>query len=251
MLDVLRNELAQHGAFQEPSHVFVEALTRTIPFSTVPKKMKIIFALSHLSQYSAQFKRNIKIWDGAEVPTNNISFVIADSGANKDSSNSKVKKCFKNGYNRIHEFVTEVVTEEAIAAATRAGEDTPEEYLIYREYMKPIPPVFMTFTTAPGLVQHINDIGDLPALAGAIYTGELSDELAHNPHALENIKVISEVFDTGDKEATYTKGVEFRSKEISGQSVSALLVSSPGHILYDEATKKKFHIAFMLSLIHI
>lgn len=65
---------------------------------------------------------------------------------------------------------------------------------------------------------------------------------------VENIKILSEIYDTGDKEVKYTKAEEYRSKAIKGQPVSALFVGSPGHILYDEATKKKFNIAFMSKL---
>lgn len=65
---------------------------------------------------------------------------------------------------------------------------------------------------------------------------------------VDNIKILSEIYDTGDKEIKYTKSAEFRSKAINGQPVSALFVGSPGHILYDEVTKKKFHIAFMSKL---
>jgi hypothetical protein len=245
MLNILRTELEKYGAFNEPSHEFINAVVRAVPFNTVPKKMKVVFAISHLSNFASQFRRSIQLWDGTLVPTNNISFVIADSGANKDSSNSKVRKCFKAGYARINEVLEEHVKEAAIYAANNAGEDMAEEFEVYRKYMKPIPPVFMSMTTGPGLIQHINDIGALPASAGMVYTGELSDELASNPHALDNIKTLAEVYDLGEKEVTYTKGVEFRSKEIKGQPVSALMVGSPGHILYDESTKKRFHIAFM------
>lgn len=245
MLNILRAELEKYDAFSEPNHELINAIVRAVPFNTVPTKMKIVFAISHLSNFASQFRRNIELWDGTSVPTNNISFVIADSGANKDSSNSKVKKCFKSGYEKIHKVLEDFVRTEAIRAATAAGEDMPDEFEIYRKYMKPIPPVFMSMTTGPGLIQHINDIGALPASAGLVYSGELSDELAGNPHALENIKTLAEVYDLGEKEVTYTKGVEFRSKEIKGQPVSALLVGSPGHILYDEATRKRFHIAFM------
>lgn len=103
-------------------------------------------------------------------------------------------------------------------------------------------------TTGPGLVQHINDIGDVGLGAGLLYTGEFSDELAYNQDMVENIKILSEIYDTGDKEIKYTKAVEYRSKAIAGQPVSALFVGSPGHILYDESTKKKFNIAFMSKL---
>lgn len=248
MLPILKAELEKHGAFLPPDHVFVDAMVRAIPFNTVPHKMKIVFALSHLSQYASQFRRSVELWDGTKVPTNNISFVIADSGANKDSSNNKVKKCFKAGYDRIEEVVKEHLEKEAIEAAERDGADNPCEFAIYKEYLKPAPPAFMSITTGPGLVQHINDIGALPIGSGMQYSGEISDELAHNPNALDNIKILAEVYDLGEKEVTYTKGQEFRSKEIKGQPVSALFVGSPGHILYDETTKKKFHIAFMSKL---
>ena len=61
---------------------------------------------------------------------------------------------------------------------------------------------------------------------------------------LEIIKVIAEVFDTGDKESVYTKGKEFRSKEITAMALNALFVGSSKYILYDYAVKKKFLIAF-------
>lgn len=248
MLDILKTELEKYKIFEQPDHPFVNALVRAVPFSTVSEKMKTVFAISHISSYASQFRRNVELWDGTPVPTNNISFVIADSGANKDSTNSKIKNCFKPGYKTLEKFSREVVKKNAIQAAKDAGEDMYEEFAVYKQYLKPVPPTFMAMSTGPGLVQHINDIGALPALAGSVYSGELSDELANNPHALENIKILAEVYDLGDKEVSYTKGVEHRSKEIEGQPVSALLVGSPGHILYDESTRKKFHVAFMSKL---
>lgn len=248
MLNILRKELESWGAFNAPDHSFINSIVRAVPFNTVPTKMKIVFAISHLSNYASQFRRNIALWDGTMVPTNNISFVIADSGANKDSSNSKVKKCFSTGLDRIEQELKLFVKEDAIEKAIKAGEDTPEEFAVYCKYMLPVPPTFMSITTGPGLVQHINDIGALPAGSGMVYTGEISDELANNVNTLDNIKILAEVYDLGEKEVTYTKGIEFRSKEIKGQPVSALFVGSPGHILYDEATRKKFHIAFMSKL---
>lgn len=123
-----------------------------------------------------------------------------------------------------------------------------QEFEIYKPYMDSIPPIDIMPTTEPGLIQHINDIGNLEISSGFIYSGEFSDELAYNQDMLSNIKVLSEVYDTGDKEAKYTKGAEFRSSAISGQPVSALLVGSPGHLLYDKTTKKKFEVAFMSKL---
>lgn len=248
MLDVLKTELEKHKVFDAPDHIFVNALKDSISFGTVPDKMKTVFALSHLSSYATQFRRNVELWDGTLVPTNNISFVVADSGANKDSSNSKVRKCFQEGYDRLRKEAKEVAKEQAIERAKRAGEDMAEQFAVYKDFLRPVPPVFMSMTTGPGFVQHVNDTGELPIGGCSLYIGELSDELAHNPHALETIKILSELYDVGSKEATYTKGAEFRAQEVKGQPVSALMVGSPGHILYDESTKKKFQVAFMSKL---
>ena len=132
--------------------------------------------------------------------------------------------------------------------AKEEGLPNPEDEAIYRQYLRPVPPIDIMPTTGPGLIQHINDIGEVGLGAGFMYSGEFSDELAYNQDMVENIKTLSEIYDTGDKEVKYTKAAEFRSKAITGQPVSALFVGSPGHILYDEATKKKFHIAFMSKL---
>jgi hypothetical protein len=65
---------------------------------------------------------------------------------------------------------------------------------------------------------------------------------------IENIKLLSELYDTGDGDIKYTKSKENRSKAIVSQAVSALFVGSPGYLLYDEATRRKFEVAFMSKL---
>lgn len=248
MLTILREELAKHKVFDKPAHPFVDALVAAIPFSTVPLKMKQVFAIAHLSCFATQFRRNVLLDDGTPVPVNNLSFVIADSGANKDSTHNKIKKCFGPGYQELKEYNTNWAIAKAKQDAEMAGEELYEERAIYSKYLLPVPPEFSSFTTGPGLVQYINDMAKLPAMSSMVYTGELSDELSQNPHALENIKILSELFDLGNKEVTYLKSAEHRSDEIRQQAVSALMVGSPGHILYDDVTKKRFHVAFMSKL---
>lgn len=248
MYDVLRKELESLKAFSTPDVNFINTLVTAIPFTTVPHKMKVAFVLAHLSHFASQFRRNMLLWDGAEVPTNNITFVIADSGANKDSANSKMKACFKPGFKIIEEYLKDYTKDAAIKAAENAGEELPTEPSVYSKYRKAIPPPFTGFSTGPGLVQHISDAGELPVSATMQYSGEYSDELASNPSTTEIIKVMSEVYDLGNRESTYTKNKEFRTGTIKNQPVCALYVGSPGHILYDEATRKKFHISFMSKL---
>lgn len=249
MLAQTKELLKKSGAFNGEKNKYLKNIIEAISFPTVDPKMKAVIAVAQLTAFASQFRRNIKLWDDhTEVPINAISFSLAGSGAGKDSSVKAARKCFKSGYEILYETACKAAVSKAIEAAKEEGLPNPQDEAIYRAYLRPVPPVDIMPTTGPGLIQHINDIGDIGVGAGFMYTGEFSDELAYNQDMVENIKTLSEIYDTGDKEIKYTKSAEFRSKVITGQPVSALFVGSPGHILYDEATKKKFNIAFMSKL---
>lgn len=248
MLDLARNELESLGALTPKLNAIIQRVTNAIPFPTVSERMKAVIAVTQITTFASQFRRNLQLWDNTPVPINAISFVIVGSGAGKDSSVRAAERCFTVGYEVLEKQVTQQVKLAAIRAAAEAGEELPEEFSIYKKYMMPIPPVNMSITTGPGLIRHINDIEALPLTAGLLYSGEFGDELYANPDAVENIKILSEVYDLGRKEQNYTKGVEHRSKAINGQPVSALFVGSPTYLLYDEGTKRKFQIAFMSKL---
>lgn len=247
MLDLTKAELDKFQALTPKLNGHLQRVVDAIPYNVNPR-MKATIAVAQLTTFASQFRRNIMLWDDTSVPINAISFVITGSGYGKDSSVKAARKCFTPGYDIINDTRKRLVHTAAIKAAAAAGESPAEEFDIYKAYLKPIPPIDIMPTTGPGLIQHINDIGALNLSAGFLYSGEFSDELAYNPDMMENIKILSETYDLGSKEAKYTKGVEHRSNSIEGQPVSALFVGSPGHILYDEATKKKFHVAFMSKL---
>ena len=65
---------------------------------------------------------------------------------------------------------------------------------------------------------------------------------------IDNIKVLSELYDLGEKEVKHTKGKEFRTEQINGQPMNSLLVSSPQFILFEESVNKKFKLEFMTKL---
>ena len=247
MLDLTKAELDKFQALTPKLNGHLQRVVDAIPYNVNPR-MKATIAVAQLTTFASQFRRNIMLWDDTSVPINAISFVITGSGYGKDSSVKAARKCFTPGYDIINDTRKRLTHTAAIKAAAAAGESPAEEFDIYKAYLKPIPPIDIMPTTGPGLIQHINDIGALNLSAGFLYSGEFSDELAYNPDMMENIKILSETYDLGSKEAKYTKGVEHRSNSIEGQPVSALFVGSPGHILYDEATKKKFHVAFMSKL---
>lgn len=248
MLELTKERLEEYGIFNNKLSPLVDKLIETIPYATVPYKMKAIIAISELITYASQFRRNIILWDSASVPINTISFVLTHSGANKDSSVSAIRKCFKQGYSQLNEHRLNLNIKNAQRKAKDNGEDFAESAKVYGPYLDLEPPFFMSTSSAPGFIQHINDLGVHPLGAGLLYSGEFGDELAYNQDMTECIKVLAETYDLGNKEVKYTKGKEFRSKEIIGQPVSALLVSSPMYIIYDESVKRKFNIAFMSKL---
>jgi hypothetical protein len=249
MLVQTKELLEKEGAFAGEQNKYLKSVVNAISFPTIDSRMKAVVSVAQITAFASQFRRNIKLWDGhTEVPVNAISFVITGSGAGKDSSVKAARKCFKDGYELVDQASKNKAIQAAIAQAKEEGLPNAQDEPIYRAYLRPAPPIDITPTTNPGLIQHINDIGDVGIGAGLMYSGEFSDELAYNQDMVENIKTLSEIYDTGDKEVKYTKAVEFRSKVIAGQPVSALFVGSPGHILYDEGTKKKFNIAFMSKL---
>jgi hypothetical protein len=249
MLEQTKELLKKEGAFTGEQNKYIRNVIEAISFPTINSRMKAVIAVAQVTAFASQFRRNIALWDDhTEVPINAISFVITGSGAGKDSAVKAARKCFQSGYESVEESTVAKAVQLAVQKAKDEGLSNCEDEAIYRPYLQPVPPIDIMPTTGPGLIQHINDIGDLGLGAGFMYSGEFSDELAYNQDMVENIKTLSEIYDTGDKEIKYTKGVEFRSKAIVGQPVSALFVGSPGHILYDEGTKKKFNIAFMSKL---
>jgi len=240
--------LRDYGAFESQQAGILDKIVDAIPFQTVPYRMKAVIAISEIISFASQFKRNIAHWDDIEVPVNTIGFVLCGSGGGKDSSKKAAHKCFAPGYELIESKRKQLNHSQAKEAAREAGEELWENFDIYKEFLKSTPPLSIAPSTGPGYLEHINDIGEHSIGTGFLYTGEYGDELATNGEMVNITQTLSEVYDLGDKDVKYTKGVESRSREVRGQSTSALMVSSPNYILYDAATQHKFNIAFMTKL---
>jgi hypothetical protein len=248
MLELTKNELDSLSAITPNINDVTKKVMEAIPYPTVSDRMKATIAISHITLFASQFRRNIELWDGTPVPINSIAFIICDSGAGKDSSHRAAKRCFSAGYDILKKEMEKETKKRAIKKAETEGEELPDQYEVYKKYMVPVPPVETSVTTGPGLVKLINDMEYHDLGSNSLYSGEFSDELSYNQDMIENIKILSELYDLGIKEVTYTKGQEFRSGAVDGQPMSALLIGSPTYLLYDEATKRKFQIAFMSKL---
>lgn len=247
MLELTKHKLDAVEALTPKLHPVIEQVTRAITNYTVHPRMKAVIAVSHIMLFASQFRRNIEMWDGTEVPINSIGVVLCDSGAGKDSSHRAAKRCFEPGYELITKHLEVEARKRAIQRARNAEEDLPDEYEVYKKYLDLVPPFETAVTTGPGLIALLNTMEPHDLGANYIYSGEFGDQLTYNANIAENITILAELYDLGVREGTFTKGVEFRSKAINGQSLSALMMGSPV-MLYDEAVKYRFETAFMSKL---
>lgn len=246
-LELCKQELNKHNALTPAISNHISSISNAITFN-ISSHMKAVIAVTQLVTFTAQFRRNIVLWDGTEVPINAISFIVSGSGKHKDSSVRAAYRCFKPGYELIQQVNHKLLVDDAIQRADAAGESPADVEAIYKPYMRPEIDIETMPTTGPGLIDHINSVLDMPLGASLITSSEFADELASNPDMLENIKLLAETFDLGVKASKHTKGVEFRSRSIHGASTNALFIGSPTYLLYDESTKRKFEVAFMSKL---
>lgn len=248
MLDMLEKEIAKLNLFEGNTLDIVKAIADAIPSQTIPYRMKLALAVSELVLFVSQFKINIKHWNDSIIPINSIMFCIAKSGAAKDSSMKAARKCFEDGYKLINEYRHKQAVELAIEAATEAGCDIPNKFAAYKDYYKAPSPLFVAISTPEGFIQHLNDLSNEKYGAGYIYSGEIGAELASNINLIENIKILSELYDEGSKEVKIIKMRENQSKEVKNFPVSALFIGSQDNILYDENIKRKFKTEFTTKL---
>ena len=248
MLDLLKAELDSKKALVGPLPPIINKIVETIPAPTIPTRMKQVIAVSEIMLYASQFRRNIHHWDGSPVPINTIGTIVTGSGQGKDSSVNAARKCFKPGYTLINDKRDQQARRRAINEALEAGEESPTQWEGYKDYYREPNPLFSAPSTTEGFIQHLNDLEQDGLGSGYLYTGEIGAELAQNPLMVENIKVLSELYDLGNKEVKLLKARENQSKEITGLPVSALFVGSPSNILYEESIKKKFRVEFSSKL---
>ena len=233
MKNILRTELSSYGAFTTALPTIIEQLINVNGFN-IPYRMKALIAMSELISFTSQFKRNIKLPDDAIVPINSISFCIAPSGGNKDSSLRIIRKVFSTAYSLIETARKSYAITSAIEAATAAGEasaDSKEVYAPY--YIEPVA-TFLKDVTPQGLIQYMNDIAAEPLGAGVMVNSEIADEFNTNPNFPDIIKVLSEAYDLGILEASYTKGKEYRNNGVSGVPFNALFIGSYYMLMYNQ-----------------
>lgn len=248
MLDLLKKDLTQSGVFSGELPPIVRQVVDSINAPQIPYRFKLTVAVSELILFASHLRRNILHWNGSHIPINHISFVISGSGSGKDSSVSAARKCFYEGYKILEAKRKDIATQNAIKLAMLAGKPDPQDYNTYKEFYQTPNPLFVAPSTSEGFIQHLNDLDSAGIGAGFTFSGEFGAELVGGGLIIDNIKLLAEIYDEGNKEVKVLKNRENQSKEIKGLPVSALYMGSQDNLLYDESVKKVFRREFSTKL---
>lgn len=248
MLNTLEKAIASLNLMEGNIPPIVTAIADAIPSRTIPYRMKLALAMSEIVLYASQFRINIKHWNGSEIPINSIMFCVAKSGAAKDSSLNSARKCFNAGYEILNEYRKKSAIDRAIKEATEAGYENPTTFRGYKDFYNPPNPLFVAISTPEGFIKHLNDLSKDDIGAGYIFTGEIGAELANNPNVIENIKILAELYDEGNKQRKAVKAKENQSDEVHNFPASAVFIGSQDNLLFNEEIKKIFKTEFTSKL---
>ena len=248
MLQMLRTHLEGEGVFSGAMSPHLSTMTEVV-LGDVAYNMKLSIAVSELMLYASQFRKYIKLpEDKTAIPINTIAFVLAASGANKDRTVKAIRSALSKGYHTIDIFRKQLATNAAIQAAKANGAEEPEKWENHKEFFKTPGTLFAAMTNSPAYLDHLAHIESLPVGAGYLYTGELGSEMETNADMIPSIRVMSELYDVGYKEAKPLKNKEQQTPEIKNLAVSALFIGSHENILFDEKIKSLFKKEFSTKL---
>lgn len=247
MLSKIEKYLIDKNAFNTLTPKIITDIIDTIP-NAVPYKMKQLLTIHEIVTYISQFRYNIKHWNNSKIPINTITFLIAESGIGKDSVVKTIRKSFQSSYDIIRAKQLDILTAQAIQTAIEQEMENPDSYHVFCQFMKPLNPMFVAPSTTEGFIQHLNDIDSLGIGSGYLSTSELGAELVANTSLIDNIKLVSELYDEGTKDVKVLKDRSNQSKEIKNLPVSALFMGSQDNILFDDTIKKKVRTEFATKL---
>lgn len=248
MLEMLKDHLNKQGVFNGRVSEDMLSLSNCVT-GDVSTQMKHSIAISEIMLYASQFRRYIKLpADKHLIPINSISFVLAASGANKDRTVKAIRSALEPGYIKIDAFRKDLAKTKAIQMATADGREAPDKWDSYKDFYRQPGTLFAAMTNSAAYLDHLADIERLAVGAGFMYTGELGSEMETNADMIPSIRVMSEIYDVGYKEAKPLKNKEAQTPEIKNLAVSALFIGSHDNILFDEKIKNIFKKEFTTKL---
>jgi len=232
LLDLAKKELMEMGALDGQKNKAMTHLASILD-EEIPLSMREGLANYAIASFVNQFQIKIEIAEDNLVPCNVIDFVLAHSGAKKTSSVNFLESALAGGYENI-EYIRRTLWK---AEKEKIGEDLP-----------PPPPLFATVSTEAGMIQRLNDFKKEGIGCPALFVDEIATELATSADIIPNIKLISQLFDSGHAKAKVLKDRANQSEEVEGMGMCALFIGSEHGILEDKDILKTFEDEFVSKL---
>jgi hypothetical protein len=187
----------------------------------LPDTMSLTISNFTMCTFINHFNVRFEYSDGNYVPCNMIAFILAKSGAQKTSSVMTARSAFNKGCDVINAIRTEKEKERAENAV---GDDAE---------LRPIAPLTNSLSTLEGMVQRLNDFKREGIGMPSLFVDEVSTAFQTNQDIIQNIQLISELFDSGNFESKAVKDRTKQSEPVYGMGMSGLFIGSEHGILED------------------
>lgn len=243
---VIEDHLPSKGIIElDNLNYFVQQLvnsTKNIQ-NNIPLSMSTIFANYTLANFISQFQVRIDL-DGSLIPVNMVGFLLSGSGLGKDSTITGQERAVEKGYNVIQRYRENIYKERA----TKTAEEKEGDPGMWRQFFKHPEPLQNSISTVEGLSKRLNNFKRDGIGMSSILVSELGSELQTNPDITGNLRLISELFDMGNKKSKAIKDDERQDQPISGMGICGLFVGSEDNIVMDKTISQKFKTEFVTKL---
>lgn len=238
-----RKFLEEYNCFSEEMSPILKAGVDTIN-TEAPYKMRLMMAASELITFASMLRKPMQLPDGSIIPVNAITFILSGSGTAKDSSMNMIRKPLVPAYAEIHKIRIANAKKQAENLAIQNGKE-PEEWMSFYSAPRDL---FAGISTYEGMIKHFGKLEAGRFGAGYLQVSELGSELQTSKHLMANIEALSVGYDTGYIPPTLVKSDDLQLPTIKNLPICGLLFGSFDIILYDEAVKEKFLLAFSTKL---
>lgn len=210
----------------------------------------LLMLLTELSLVVGSLRKPIALDPFTNVTVSTIAFCLANSGYGKDSTKSLISNVFDKAYEIIDTKREELLNIKAVQDAVNDGYTEEDAFLpeIRNKYKAPLEPLKAAISTNEGIITHANLLEEISLGSLYIYTGEFADMLSTSALLTDNITLLSELYDLGNKERKVIKDKTRQSKEIKEMPISTLFVGSLDLILNTDKLKETLKLAFSSKL---
>jgi len=207
-------------------------------------KMKLMMAASELVLFTSHLRKPILNSEGTTIPVNIFSFILAKSGASKDSSLHQIRAALSDAYELLETKRKEAARKKAEYKATVNDGEANK----WRDYYVEPNALFVGIGTVEGQMAHWDNLQQNSYGGGFVIESELGSALINNKNMPENLEALSKVYDLGNIVPKIVKDKQFQTKAIHQLPISAIMFGTDEQILYNNTAKHKFKEEFISKL---